>query len=531
MGFAAGRAARAAPTHAHADDRRLGRLDDVVDARLADRVADLQRDERPDGQRLGDPDERAVAASTEPSVDLNTRGPRRRPRSGPRPSYPRGAVYQGARKTGSTACSRRTACSRDHAALATPACERPRTPHARAPPRHRGDVRERRARARLAGRPSRRSRHAALAPRLPRERPPSSRSIQDDHARPDAPRARPSVRSSSYAPLAACACGIAIAGMTGAARPRAPPDDDWRGRAHAARTAAGRAPQRRRAATAAPRGDRRHGGRGQRHGRRKHGRHDGRGGTTARQRDGRRRRDGRRQRDGHRQRDRRRRHGGRPAARRALTARPGRAAAAPTWLAVARCACDGGVTAATRRCVSSTTSAARTVAAATAPASAAARRPRPAARGRSARRASASRRRARAASASTTSTAARTPACINGVCHARCAGDAPCGAADRCVDAVCQPDLGPRPECRASAECATGRAVRERRLPHPLCRATSTAARARRARIAAAGVCVTAHEAAPQCQVAAECGLSQSCIDGACGGSTGARLFRARAVA
>jgi hypothetical protein len=32
-----------------------------------------------------------------------------------------------------------------------------------------------------------------------------------------------------------------------------------------------------------------------------------------------------------------------------------------------------------------------------------------------------------------------------------------------------------------------------------------------------AGVCVTAHEAAPQCRVAPDCGQGQSCIDGACG--------------
>jgi hypothetical protein len=29
-------------------------------------------------------------------------------------------------------------------------------------------------------------------------------------------------------------------------------------------------------------------------------------------------------------------------------------------------------------------------------------------------------------------------------------------------------------------------------------------------------VCVTAHEAAPQCRLASQCGATQSCIDGVC---------------
>jgi hypothetical protein len=31
-------------------------------------------------------------------------------------------------------------------------------------------------------------------------------------------------------------------------------------------------------------------------------------------------------------------------------------------------------------------------------------------------------------------------------------------------------------------------------------------------------VCVTAHEAAPQCRLANQCGMGADCVDGVCGG-------------
>jgi hypothetical protein len=105
--------------------------------------------------------------------------------------------------------------------------------------------------------------------------------------------------------------------------------------------------------------------------------------------------------------------------------------------------------------------------------------------------------------------------CINGVCHAGCTTNAACGAADRCVDAVCQPDLGPWPQCHASTDCAPGRACVNAVCRTP-CAADADCCAGSSGPYCRDGVCVTAHEAAPQCHVSAECGLAQACLDGAC---------------
>ena len=105
--------------------------------------------------------------------------------------------------------------------------------------------------------------------------------------------------------------------------------------------------------------------------------------------------------------------------------------------------------------------------------------------------------------------------CINGVCHGRCTADAACPATDRCVNFVCQPDDRPRPQCRASSDCAANRACINAICRTPCmgdvdCCAGSSGSYCR------GGVCVTTHEAAPQCRLRDQCGGGQSCVDGAC---------------
>jgi hypothetical protein len=107
--------------------------------------------------------------------------------------------------------------------------------------------------------------------------------------------------------------------------------------------------------------------------------------------------------------------------------------------------------------------------------------------------------------------------CFDGACHARCGADAPCGDADRCVDGVCQPEQGPWPQCLASSECGSGQACVNAvcRTPCDSDADCCTGASGSSGSYCRAGVCVTAHEAAPQCRRSTECG-AQACIDGAC---------------
>jgi hypothetical protein len=108
--------------------------------------------------------------------------------------------------------------------------------------------------------------------------------------------------------------------------------------------------------------------------------------------------------------------------------------------------------------------------------------------------------------------------CINGVCHARCQAGATCAsAADHCVDGVCQPDVGPRPQCHGATDCAAGRAC-----VNAVCRTACTGdvdcCAGTSGVYCRGGVCVTAHEAAPQCRLANQCGAGADCVDGVCGG-------------
>lgn len=106
--------------------------------------------------------------------------------------------------------------------------------------------------------------------------------------------------------------------------------------------------------------------------------------------------------------------------------------------------------------------------------------------------------------------------CINGVCHARCPNGVSCAAGDRCVAGVCQPDTGPRPQCRGSAECPAGQDCVNAVCRTP-CETDVECCEGSSGSTCRAGVCVTDHEAAPQCRLASQCAAAQSCIDGMCG--------------
>jgi hypothetical protein len=108
--------------------------------------------------------------------------------------------------------------------------------------------------------------------------------------------------------------------------------------------------------------------------------------------------------------------------------------------------------------------------------------------------------------------------CINGVCHARCGATAPCASpADACVAGVCQPDVGPRPQCRGAADCPAGRAC-VNAVCRASCGADADCCTGSSIGFCRAGVCVTPHEAAPQCHVASDCGAGVDCVDAICGG-------------
>jgi hypothetical protein len=105
--------------------------------------------------------------------------------------------------------------------------------------------------------------------------------------------------------------------------------------------------------------------------------------------------------------------------------------------------------------------------------------------------------------------------CYDGACHARCANDGDCGDADRCVDGLCQPDPGPWPQCTASSECKTGQACVNAVCRTP-CAGDVECCAGTSGSYCRGGVCVTAHEAAPQCRLTVDCSASDECIDGAC---------------
>lgn len=110
--------------------------------------------------------------------------------------------------------------------------------------------------------------------------------------------------------------------------------------------------------------------------------------------------------------------------------------------------------------------------------------------------------------------------CINGSCHADCQADADCPAHDRCVAQICQPDTAPQPQCRSNGECV-GVHVTEDVCVDAVCRTECASdvdcCVGSSGSVCQMGYCVTAHEAAPQCRIDADCGAAKSCIDATCG--------------
>jgi hypothetical protein len=111
--------------------------------------------------------------------------------------------------------------------------------------------------------------------------------------------------------------------------------------------------------------------------------------------------------------------------------------------------------------------------------------------------------------------------CINGTCHANCATDIDCPAQgrDRCLAGICQPDNGPRPQCRASADCV-GVHVTVDDCVDAVCRtpclSDTDCCVGSSGSVCQMGYCVTAHELAPQCRISSECGTGKMCVDATC---------------
>ena len=112
--------------------------------------------------------------------------------------------------------------------------------------------------------------------------------------------------------------------------------------------------------------------------------------------------------------------------------------------------------------------------------------------------------------------------CINGFCHADCSADSDCPGTggDHCVAGICQPDTGPHPQCRASADCA-GLHVTDDVCVDAVCRTECLSdvdcCVGSSGSICQMGYCVTAHEVTPQCRISPDCGSGQTCLDAACG--------------
>lgn len=108
--------------------------------------------------------------------------------------------------------------------------------------------------------------------------------------------------------------------------------------------------------------------------------------------------------------------------------------------------------------------------------------------------------------------------CIDGVCHPRCAKDAECQAQNKndiCVQGVCRADERRLPECKLNADCSDGRECVNAQC-RAFCFAASDCAKCTDGNVCQTGYCMTSREAAPQCQVVAECGGKTHCRDGAC---------------
>ena len=119
-----------------------------------------------------------------------------------------------------------------------------------------------------------------------------------------------------------------------------------------------------------------------------------------------------------------------------------------------------------------------------------------------------------------------TPTTSGGQCvfNADCGGGAPASmgpamrvagrrrlpvARARCVANICQPDTGPRPQCRSSGDCV-GVHVTEDVCVDAVCR-TECASNddccvGSSGSVCQMGFCVTEHEVAPQCRISADCG-------------------------
>jgi hypothetical protein len=109
--------------------------------------------------------------------------------------------------------------------------------------------------------------------------------------------------------------------------------------------------------------------------------------------------------------------------------------------------------------------------------------------------------------------------CINGTCHSGCHADSDCPAADRCVAGICEADTGPSPQCRSNGDCV-GLHVTEDVCVDAVCRTECVTdvdcCIGSSGSICQMGFCITAQEAAPQCQISPNCGAGRSCIDALC---------------
>src|SRR5262249_43959902 len=106
--------------------------------------------------------------------------------------------------------------------------------------------------------------------------------------------------------------------------------------------------------------------------------------------------------------------------------------------------------------------------------------------------------------------------CINGFCHPLCTAAADCkSSADRCVGGVCQPDLGPWPQCRSNATCPPDRWCVNAVCRTP-CGSNGDCGPGCSGTICAQGFCVTPQELAPECARSASCGTGRVCEDAVC---------------
>lgn len=101
--------------------------------------------------------------------------------------------------------------------------------------------------------------------------------------------------------------------------------------------------------------------------------------------------------------------------------------------------------------------------------------------------------------------------CLDGVCHYECTSNGDCPRGQACRQGLCRTKRSPTPECRTSADCASGSCVGG--LCYDYCRSDADCGSKQ---MCDHGVCQPDYRPGPECRDNADCPNATRCVNGYC---------------